>query len=312
MAAINPRLVHVTVSAFGLDGPKAGWAASDLTILAAGCAQVLNGDSDRPPVRTTVPQAWLHAGAEAAVGALLALTERERSGLGQHVDVSAQQAVMQAGIPGVLLAPNDNAEARRTAGGILVGDLHLQFVYPAADGFVSITLLFGTMIGPFSKRLMEWVHEEGHCDQAMRRLGLGRLRHPPGDHAGRPRRAGAGEGGDHPADELEDQGRAVRRGAAPAPAARPGGHRRRAGGRRAPARPRLLGHRRRPGVPRSVRALQPRRARPARSATVGRRPVAAVVASPRRADPGGRTHRPRPRRSTGSRWSTSPGCSPDR
>ena len=167
MAAINPGLVHVTVSAFGLDGPKADWAASDLTILAAGCAQVLNGDSDRPPVRTTVPQAWLHAGAEAAVGALLGLTERERSGLGQHVDVSAQQAVMQAGIPGVLLAPNDNAEARRTAGGILVGDLHLQFVYPASDGFVSITLLFGTMIGPFSKRLMEWVHEEGHCDRAM-------------------------------------------------------------------------------------------------------------------------------------------------
>ena len=39
-------------------------------------------------------------------------TERERSGLGQHVDVSAQQAVMQAGIPGVLLAPNANPEAR--------------------------------------------------------------------------------------------------------------------------------------------------------------------------------------------------------
>ncbi|MFT3853733.1 MAG: CoA transferase [Ilumatobacteraceae bacterium] len=167
LIARNPRLVHVTVSPFGLDGPKAGWAASDLTVLAAGCAQVLNGDSDRPPVRTSVPQAWLHAGAEAAVGALLALTERERSGLGQHVDVSAQQAVLQAGIPGVLLAPNANPEARRTAGGILLGDLHLQFVYPALDGHVSITLLFGTMIGPFSRRLVEWVHEEGHCDRAM-------------------------------------------------------------------------------------------------------------------------------------------------
>ena len=46
--------------------------------------------------------------------------------------------------------------------------MHLQFVYPASDGFVSITLLFGTMIGPFSARLMQWVHDEGHCDAAMR------------------------------------------------------------------------------------------------------------------------------------------------
>jgi crotonobetainyl-CoA:carnitine CoA-transferase CaiB-like acyl-CoA transferase len=168
VAAINPAAVHVTVSAFGRGGPKADWAASDLTVLAAGCAQALNGDHDRAPVRTTVPQAWLHAGAEAAVGALLALTERRRSGRGQHVDISAQQAVMQAGIPGVLLAPNDNAEAQRTSGGILAGPLHLQFVYPAADGYVSITLLFGSMIGPYTQRLMAWVHEEGHCSAAMR------------------------------------------------------------------------------------------------------------------------------------------------
>src|SRR5215203_5084966 len=168
VAAVNPAAVHVTVSAFGRDGPKSGWAASDLTILAAGCSQALNGDSDRPPVRTSVPQAWLHAGAEAAVGALLALTERATSGRGQHVDVSAQQAVLQAAIPGVLLAPNDNPEAQRTSGGILTGPVHLQFVYPASDGYVSITLLFGTMIGPFTARLMAWVHDEGHCPAAMR------------------------------------------------------------------------------------------------------------------------------------------------
>jgi crotonobetainyl-CoA:carnitine CoA-transferase CaiB-like acyl-CoA transferase len=167
VAACNPAVVHVSVTAFGTGGPKAGWAASDLTVLAAGCAQALNGDADRAPVRTSVPQAWLHAGAEAAVGALVALTERQRSGRGQHVDVSAQQAVMQAGIPGVLLAPNDNPEAQRTSGGILAGPLHLQFVYPASDGHVSITLLFGSMIGPFSRRLMEWVHEEGHCSAEM-------------------------------------------------------------------------------------------------------------------------------------------------
>ena len=228
-------------SAFGRDGPKADWAASDLTILAAGCSQALNGDSDRPPVRTSVPQAWLHAGAEAAVGALLALTERATSGRGQHVDVSAQQAVLQAAIPGVLLAPNDNPEAQRTSGGILTGPIHLQFVYPAADGYVSITLLFGSMIGPFTRRLMEWVCEEGHCTAAMRDwdwnafgLRLATTEEGAGELED-------GQGGDHRDDEPAHQGRAVRRGAAAPRAAGAGDDAGRARGDGAPARARATG-----------------------------------------------------------------------
>ena len=75
---------------------------------------------------------------------------------------------MQAGIPGVLMVPNDNPALGRAAGGILYGPVHLQFVYPALDGYVSITFLFGDTIGPYTRRLMEWVCEEGHCDTSMR------------------------------------------------------------------------------------------------------------------------------------------------
>ena len=66
--------------------------------LAASGVLLTTGDEDRPPVRTTVPQAFLHAGAEAAVGALIAHHARERDGIGQHVDVSAQTAAMMAGM----------------------------------------------------------------------------------------------------------------------------------------------------------------------------------------------------------------------
>ena len=271
VARINPAAVHVTITAFGRGGPKADWAASDLTILAAGCSQALNGDSDRPPVRTAVPQAWLHAGAEAAVGALLALTERATSGRGQHVDVSAQQAVLQAAIPGVLMTPNDNPELHRTSGGILLGPLHLQFVYPASDGYVSITLLFGSMIGPFSARLMQWVCDEGHCSTEMRdwdwdAFGLRLLT----DARGR-RRAGGRQGGDHGDDQLAHQGRALRRGVAPAGAAGAGDDGARAGRHGAPQRPRLLGGGGRPGLPRSVRALVGVAAADARPAAGGGR-----------------------------------------
>ena len=98
----------------------------------------------------------------------MALLERNRSGRGQHVDQSAQLACTQPTQSAVL---NDFAKAPlmvRAGGGIKGGDIFLRFVYPAADGHVSITHVFGAAVGPASGRLMEWVYEEGFCDEATR------------------------------------------------------------------------------------------------------------------------------------------------
>ena len=132
VAAVNPAVVHVTVSAFGRDGPKADWAASDLTILAAGCSQALNGDSDRAPVRTSVPQAWLHAGAEAAVGALLALTERadERARPARRRVGPAGRAAGRRS-PACCWRPTTTRRPSARRAGSSPGPIHLQFVYPA-------------------------------------------------------------------------------------------------------------------------------------------------------------------------------------
>jgi len=96
LAEINPRLIVISITPFGQQGPKAQWAATDLTVTAASGALLITGDEDRPPVVTSVPQAYLHAGVEAATGALIALQARARDGLGQHIDVSAQTAMMMA------------------------------------------------------------------------------------------------------------------------------------------------------------------------------------------------------------------------
>jgi crotonobetainyl-CoA:carnitine CoA-transferase CaiB-like acyl-CoA transferase len=168
LAAANPALCMVSITPFGQQGPKAGWSATDLTLLAAGGPLALTGDEDRAPVRVAVPQAMLHAGAEAAVGALVALHERLASGRGQHVDVSVQQAVTictQAYILADAVGAPTNA---RTAGGVKVGRFRVRLVYPAKDGHVSITHLFGSTIGPATRRLMEWVYECGYCDAATR------------------------------------------------------------------------------------------------------------------------------------------------
>ena len=50
LAAVNPRLVVAVLTPFGLDGPKANWAATDLVVSAAGCASALIGRCGPSPV----------------------------------------------------------------------------------------------------------------------------------------------------------------------------------------------------------------------------------------------------------------------
>ncbi len=168
LAATNPALVYVSISPFGQDGPKASHVDSDLIILAASGPLVITGDDDRPPVRMSVPQGYLHASGQAAVAALIAHHECQRSGQGQHVDVSAQQAAAQATQSNVLATPLGEREFERMSGGAKMGPLKIRLIWPAKDGYVSIAYLFGSAIGPFTRRLMQWIYEEGFCDEATR------------------------------------------------------------------------------------------------------------------------------------------------
>ncbi len=168
LAILNPALVYVSITPFGQTGPKATYADSDLIILAASGPLMLTGDNDRPPLRVSVPQAYLHASAEAAVAVLVAHHERARSGRGQQVDISAQQAAMQATQSFCLVSALNESEIERMSGGAKVGDFVVQLVWPAQDGYVAILYLFGPAIGPFTQRLMEWIFAEGFCDAATR------------------------------------------------------------------------------------------------------------------------------------------------
>jgi len=168
LAKINPALIYVSITPFGQDGPKATYADSDLILMAAGGPLILAGDADRPPVRLCIPQAYLHASADAAVAALAAHHERTRSGLGQHVDVAAQQSVAMATQSYILAAPLGSPEARRMSGGVKFGPLDIPLVWPASDGFVAMTFLFGSALGVFTAKLMHFLCEKGFCEEATR------------------------------------------------------------------------------------------------------------------------------------------------
>jgi crotonobetainyl-CoA:carnitine CoA-transferase CaiB-like acyl-CoA transferase len=164
LAKINPALIYVSITPFGQDGPKANYADSDLIIMAAGGPLILAGDADRPPVRLSIPQ----ASADAAVAALAAHHERVRSGLGQHIDVAAVQSVAMATQSYILSAPLASTEMSRISGGVKLGPIEFPLVWPTRDGYVAMTFLFGSALGVFTTKLMQFICEQGFCDEATR------------------------------------------------------------------------------------------------------------------------------------------------
>jgi crotonobetainyl-CoA:carnitine CoA-transferase CaiB-like acyl-CoA transferase len=130
-----PDAVWVHVSPFGLTGPRAGWRAGDLGILAATGNLFATGDPDRPPVRCGEPVAFAHAGAEAAFAALTGVA----SGRPQQIDLSIQEAVMVASMGAAGRFARDGERGRRR--GANIG--RTREIWPCADGFVSFGLRGG-------------------------------------------------------------------------------------------------------------------------------------------------------------------------
>ena len=89
----NPRLVMTSITPFGQDGPYANWRATDLIGVAMGGLASLCGSPGRPPIRPSAAQGYTQACAQAVVGTMIAHYHRTRTGRGQHVDQSMQEAV---------------------------------------------------------------------------------------------------------------------------------------------------------------------------------------------------------------------------
>ncbi|MFC1991002.1 CaiB/BaiF CoA transferase family protein, partial [Chloroflexota bacterium] len=96
LSEINPRIIMSSITPFGQSGPRQDYKSCDIVALAMSGMMYLTGDPDRPPLRIQSPQAYLMAGAQAAVGSLIAHYNRELIGEGQHVDVSIQESMITA------------------------------------------------------------------------------------------------------------------------------------------------------------------------------------------------------------------------
>ena len=85
---VNPRIVFCSLSGFGADKDASGGKAMDTIIQALSGLMMTSGEPADGPVRVGVPVADMVAPLFGVIGILAALQQRERSGTGQHVDVS--------------------------------------------------------------------------------------------------------------------------------------------------------------------------------------------------------------------------------
>lgn len=93
LAAHNPRLIMVRVSGFGQTGPYRNKPGFGVIGEAMGGLRYLTGQPDEPSVRVGVSIGDSLSALYAVIGTLLALQERQRSGLGQEIDVALYESV---------------------------------------------------------------------------------------------------------------------------------------------------------------------------------------------------------------------------
>jgi crotonobetainyl-CoA:carnitine CoA-transferase CaiB-like acyl-CoA transferase len=134
----NARLVYASGSGFGLSGPHRDYPAMDLTVQAMTGVMSVTGFPENTPVKAGPALADFFGGVHLYAALVTALFDRERTGLGQLVEVSMQEAVFPS------LASNLGRLAAGGATAIRTGNRHGGLaespynVYPTADGFIAI------------------------------------------------------------------------------------------------------------------------------------------------------------------------------
>jgi formyl-CoA transferase len=93
-AAVNPRIVYGSIAGYGQDGPASDKGAVDQIIQGVGGLMSITGLPGQGPLRCGIAVSDCAAGTQLAVGILLALRERDRTGRGQWVKVSLLEAMI--------------------------------------------------------------------------------------------------------------------------------------------------------------------------------------------------------------------------
>ena len=166
--AINPRIVYGSISGFGQDGPYGPRAGVDQIAQGMGGLMSITGEPGRGPMRVGIPIDDLTAGNLLALGCMMALFDRERTGVGRWVttslleaqvfmlDFQASRWLMEKEVAGQ--AGNDHPT------GIPTG------VFPTSDGHINIAASSSRVFTRFCEAIgrRDWLEHEDWKTQGGR------------------------------------------------------------------------------------------------------------------------------------------------
>nr|WP_276608507.1 CoA transferase [Caulobacter sp. SLTY] len=132
LSAENPRLIMARVSGFGQTGPYAQRAGYALIGEAMGGLRYITGEPDRAPARAGISIGDSLAGLNAALGVMMALHARERTGRGQVVDAAIYESVLSV-MENLITEYGLTGYVRERSGAVLPG-IAPSNAYPTADG----------------------------------------------------------------------------------------------------------------------------------------------------------------------------------
>ncbi len=172
LADDNARLIVISITYFGQDGPYADYRGDDLVAQAmGGYLYAVTGSAARPPMGTALQQMEVTAARNGAVAAMAALLRREQTEQGTHIDVSTMEAAVST--PSGLIHPytytGRNPHRGGSDGNVMDG-MHL----PTLDGEVTLTTA-GTGGRPM-QAWAEFLEEPGLLDPKFATRG-GRMEH---------------------------------------------------------------------------------------------------------------------------------------
>jgi crotonobetainyl-CoA:carnitine CoA-transferase CaiB-like acyl-CoA transferase len=152
---VNPRLILVSVTGFGQKGPRKAYKSCDLVASAYGGQMYVTGSPTSAPLKAYGEQSYYVASLFAAIGILLAIQRRSQTGIGEHIDISLQEAVT---------ATLEHVMIRFFSEAIIAGrqgNLHWNYafkIFECKDGFIHLTLFQNW------ETLIEWLDSEGMAE----------------------------------------------------------------------------------------------------------------------------------------------------
>lgn len=170
LCKLRPSIIMTSITPFGQDGPYRDYRSEDIVTMGMTGLLYQTGDHDTPPTHMTMPQSYMHGGADGAVATMLAYYHREQTGEGQHADVSQQQSVAWFLANAVPIYELNGIVVERSGAFRWSLTSTQRQVWECKDGYVFFNIIGGRGGAKTLRELVKWMDGEGLASDFLKSM----------------------------------------------------------------------------------------------------------------------------------------------